>query len=141
MFDVFLLGDGVQSAHAGGARAPVRDLFALWRARKDPHPLQRRSAFLACLLLFSAVSAARTRISLTCRSLFNFSFFCFSFCSLFVHGFSHALLLVLARLVGVFQAVVHFRFVESAINAKTMLDGRDIFLNCCTLQIQFSSVT
>ncbi len=40
-----------------------------------------------------------------------------------------------------FQALVEMNSVDAAINAKISLEGKDMFQNCCTLQIGFSTNT
>lgn len=39
------------------------------------------------------------------------------------------------------QALVQFSNVDSAVRAKAALDGKNIYSNCCTLQIQYSNLT
>jgi hnRNP-L/PTB/hephaestus splicing factor len=41
---------------------------------------------------------------------------------------------------GVFKALVQFGSIESAVNARMMLEGKDIFQGCCHLRIGFSSL-
>lgn len=41
---------------------------------------------------------------------------------------------------GVFKALVQLGTVESAVNARMMLEGKDIFQGCCHLRIGFSSL-
>jgi hnRNP-L/PTB/hephaestus splicing factor len=41
---------------------------------------------------------------------------------------------------GVFKALVQFGTIESAVNARMLLEGKDIFQGCCHLRIGFSSL-
>jgi len=42
---------------------------------------------------------------------------------------------------GNFQALIQFQDLAAAIAAKASLDGQNIYVGCCTLRIQFSSLT
>lgn len=42
---------------------------------------------------------------------------------------------------GNFQALIQFQELSSAIAAKASLDGQNIYVGCCTLRIQFSTLT
>jgi len=42
---------------------------------------------------------------------------------------------------GNFQALIQFQELAAAIAAKASLDGQNIYVGCCTLRIQFSSLT
>lgn len=55
--------------------------------------------------------------------------------------FGDVLKIVTFNKAGTFKALVQMSNVESAINARAFLDGKDMFMGCCHLSIGFSNLT
>ena len=54
--------------------------------------------------------------------------------------YGHVLRIIIKRSNGI-EALVEFDSVESSVRAKAALHGADIYSGCCTLRVEYSSVS